>query len=368
MRKLWLRIFAVAVTLFAVVAGSAADSLKTRNVFLIISDGYRWQEVFTGADDPLISLEFGGVKDTNALRAKFWRPTPEARRATLMPFFWSEIAHKGQLLGNQNKGSFVRVSNERNFSYPGYNEIVTGFADPRIDSNAKKLNPNTNVFEWIERHEGFRGKVGIIGTWDVFPYIFNCDRSKLPIWPAWGETFATEIKVADIINKLVADTARIGHDVVHDSFAIHASWEYIRREKPRLGFIGFGETDEFAHQTHYDQYLLSAQRVDRFVGELWAYFQSMPEYRDQTTLIVTADHGRGKSPITWRGHGSDIPESDGDWIAILGPDTPALGERTDGRNNQAQIASTIAALLGLDYNRFFSQAGTPIHELIGASR
>src|SRR6478735_4688294 len=44
-----------------------AQPLKTRNVFLIISDGLRWQEVFTGAEELLISEAHGGVRDTNTL-------------------------------------------------------------------------------------------------------------------------------------------------------------------------------------------------------------------------------------------------------------------------------------------------------------
>ena len=61
-------------------ANAAAPFLKTQNVFLIISDGFRWQEVFNGAEAQLMTKENGGVKDTNALRAQFWRDTPEARR------------------------------------------------------------------------------------------------------------------------------------------------------------------------------------------------------------------------------------------------------------------------------------------------
>jgi hypothetical protein len=91
----------------------------------------------------------------------------------------------------------------------------------------------------------------------------------------------------------------------------------------------------------------------------------MPEYHDKTTLIITADHGRGTGPSDWKGHGEKIPDSAGDWIAVLGPDTPALGERTNtSLRTQSQIATTIAALLGLDYRAFFKQAGEPLQDVI----
>jgi hypothetical protein len=341
------------------------DQLKTRNVFLIISDGLRWQEVFNGAEDQLISEEHGGVKDTNALRAKFWRATPEARREELMPFLWTEIARQGQLFGNQTKGSAVKVTNGKNFSYPGYSEILTGYGDPRIDSNAKKPNPNVTVFEWINRQKGFGGRVAVIGTWDVFPFIFNCERSGLPIWPGWGNSFAKEIKVPELLRRLTWDTPMLGPDIIFDSFAMHAALDYVKRAKPRLAFIGFGETDEWAHHKHYDEYLNAAHRVDGFIREFWTMLQSIPQYRGTTTLIVTADHGRGTGPDDWKSHGEKIPDSAGDWMAVLGPDTPALGERTNiAPHTQSQIAATIAALLGLDYRAFFSQACEPWQDVI----
>src|SRR5438046_10147003 len=92
-----------ALSCFFAVAASSAE-LKTRNVFLIITDGFRWQEVFTGAEPALMTKE-EGVIDTNGLRGMFWRETPQERRAALLPFFWNEIAKQGQLLGNQSLGS-----------------------------------------------------------------------------------------------------------------------------------------------------------------------------------------------------------------------------------------------------------------------
>src|SRR5206468_12687035 len=100
--------------LCVVSTGCAANApLKTRNVFLIVTDGFRWQEVFTGAEDALMDKTNGGVRDVAALRKQFWRETPEARRGALLPFFWGEIARHGQLYGNQPKGSVARVTNDK---------------------------------------------------------------------------------------------------------------------------------------------------------------------------------------------------------------------------------------------------------------
>ena len=154
--------------------------------------------------------------------------------------------------------------------------------------------------------------------------------------------------------------------VTYDSFLFHAATDYIKRKQPRLLFIGFGETDEWAHAGRYDHYLTAAHHVDDFLRRLWTMIQVMPTYRDKTTFIVTADHGRGTGPSDWKSHGEKVGGSEGDWIAVIGPDTPARGERTQTEGyTQSQIAATIAALLGHDYHAAFPKTGQPILDILG---
>jgi len=351
---------------FCLASGGHAESPKTRNVFLIISDGFRWQEVFEGAEADLMTESDGGVRDPKALRAQFWRDTPEARREALLPFVWTEIGRMGQIFGNQPKGSLVSVTNGKKFSYPGYNEILTGYGDPQIDSNDKRPNPNITVFEWLNGRPSVRGHVAVLGTWDVFPYIFNVDRSHLPIWPAWESKFSGHaIHPPGYVTELMRDTTPMWEDLTYDSFLYHAALDYVNRKHPRLVFLGFGETDEWAHAGRYDLYLTAAHHVDEFVRRLWNLTQSMSQYRGKTTFILTADHGRGIGPKGWKDHGEKVEGAEGDWIAVIGPDTPPVGERKAiGPITQSQIAATIAALLGEDFHGAFPNSGSAIAELL----
>jgi alkaline phosphatase D len=80
---------------------------------------------------------------------------------------------------------------------------------------------------------------------------------------------------------------------------------------------------------------------------------------------VTTDHGRGDPPQGWRSHGEKVEGSEAIWLAALGPDTPALGERSEtGPVTQAQVAATLAALLGEDYNAEAPRAAPPIADLV----
>ena len=128
-----------------------------------------------------------------------------------------------------------------------------------------------------------------------------------------------------MLARLFETSTRFWTDNVWDAFLQAAVLDEVRRNRPRVLFVGYGETDEWAHLGRYDLLLRSAHDMDRFVAELWNTMQAMPEYRDQTTFLITADHGRGQGLEDWKEHGNDTPGSSEIWIAALGPDTPPLG-------------------------------------------
>jgi hypothetical protein len=350
------------------IGGEDGPPRLTRNVVLVTTDGLRWQEVFRGADESLINQEDGGVADADALRRQFWRETPEARREALMPFLWGTIGRQGQIFGNRDKGSSARVTNGRNFSYPGYNELLTGSVDPGIASNKKRPNPNVSVLEWLQGKPAFKGKVAAVGSWDVHPFILNVERSGLPVNAGWmpvaGDSTSRNER---LLNDLMGRSIHEWEDCRNDVFTFRVSLEYLRRHRPRVFYMALGDTDEYGHGGRYDLYLRAAHEADAAIKTLWEELQFQAQYRGTSTLIVTTDHGRGDPPRAWRGHGEKVAGSDATWLGVLGPDTPSLGERCETRLvTQNQVAATIAALLGEDYNAEAPKAGPPIAEVLPA--
>lgn len=276
-------------TIWAVVA---CAQQKTENVILITLDGFRWQELFGGAEQRLISKDF--VSDSAGVVKKFWAETPEQRRQRLLPFFWGTVAKEGQLYGNRQYKNFVNVSNNQWFSYPGYSEILCGFADnERIHSNDKMDNPNTNVLEVINQQKDFKGKVAAFSSWDVFPNIINTGRSGVPVNAGIVEAKGNLTEREKWTNELMHQVPNPLGDVRLDAFTFHYALEYLKKNNPRVLYIAFDETDDFAHGGKYDLYLHAAQYTDGFIKALWEWCQSNEKYRNKTTFIITTDHGRG---------------------------------------------------------------------------
>ena len=330
-------------------------------VVLITIDGLRWQEVFGGADSALLTKRAGGVSDTLATRKEFWRPTAEARRGALLPFLWSTVAARGAIWGNMAAGSDAHVTNALKFSYPGYNEMLVGVADKKIDKNDYGPNPNVTVFEWLNTRKGFRGRVAAFGTWDAFNDIFNRKQSGVFVHAGWQPP-PGRVKGAPerTIDRLYRTTVRYWDDNAFDALMESVVLDYVKAKKPRALFVGFGETDEWYHDRRYDLMLQSVRSADAFIAELWRSMQAIPEFRDRTAFIVSTDHGRGTGP-KWTDHGKDVDGAEQIWIAMFGAGVPRLGEVKSGAPvTQSQIAATIASLLGEDYSKSEPRAASPL--------
>lgn len=331
------------------------------NVLVVTLDGFRWQELFGGADESFMDAKQGGVKDVPGLKTRYLRDTAEARREALLPFLWGTVAKQGQVFGSRERRAPARSTNGLKFSYPGYSELFCGFPDPRIDSNSKVDNPNPSVFEFLNGRPRFRGRVEAAATWDVFPSILRSKRNGLPVAAGWepvaGDRPTDRERALDEARELLP---RYWPDNAFDLFACGAARSAFERRKPRVLFLGLGETDEWGHGRRYDLYLDAAHKADRFLAGTWARLQGDPQYQDKTALLITTDHGRGATRADWTDHGKGVPDAEFIWVAVMGPGVPPRGERENVEVTQGQVAATVATLVGEDFTAAHPKAAPPL--------
>ena len=111
--------------------------------------------------------ENGAGEEEEERKKKDWRDTTAGRREEKKKLVRRVEGQQGKNYGKKEKGSVEQVTNGMKFSYPGYNEMSTGYPNDAIDKNEFGPNPNATVFEWLNKIDEFRGKVAIYGTWDV---------------------------------------------------------------------------------------------------------------------------------------------------------------------------------------------------------
>lgn len=326
---------------------------KVENLIIITTDGFRWQEMFEGMEKSIAADPHYNQNDSAYLFKKYWSEDVTERRKKLLPFIWNTIASKGQIYGNRNLGNKVNNANPYWFSYPGYSEIMCGFVDTAINSNKYHRNPNTNVLEFLNRQTNLAGKVAVFGAWDAFSRILNASRSNLPIVNAFDNCGGKEPNANEkLINAMLKDSYRaFDEEECLDVFTHYEALEYLKTRAPKVLYIAYGETDEWAHAKKYEAYLESAHQVDAWIKEIWEFVQSDPRYKNKTALLLTTDHGRGGNmKEKWASHGQSIENSNQIWFAIMGPGIEVSGERKEKiQLYQEQFAQTIAKLLGYTF-------------------
>lgn len=324
------------------------DAHTGRNVIIITTDGFRWQELFSGADPALINSE-RFTPDTSTMKAMYWAETAEERRMKLMPFFWNVIGKKGQLYGNRAFQNKVNTANLFAISYPGYNELLSGYPDPSIKGNERINNPNETILEFLSKQPGFEGNVAAFASWDLFPFILNRNRSGIPL-NAGYEKVAGPSAGQEMLNRVQDESIPVKTETRYDDLTFVAAKEYLKQHHPRVLFLGLGETDDFAHQGRYDLYLAQATKVDQMIAELWNWVQCTPGYKDNTTLVITTDHGRGNNN-NWSKHNEFVNGSNQTWIALMGPDIEPVGEvKEKEQHYQMQLAQLIAGFAGKEFH------------------
>ena len=344
--KIFLLILAISLT-------EMLHAQKTENIIIITTDGFRWQEIFKGMDSAIANNPKFNQGDSSYIFEKYWSNDEKERRKKLMPFLWSVIESKGQIYGNRNYENKINNANPYKFSYPGYSEIMTGFADTTINSNDFPPNPNVTVLEFLNQQPALKGKVAAFGAWEAFDRILNEKRSGIPVMSAFDAAGGKNPNANErLINAMNKDSYRpFGEGECLDVFTHYAALEYLKTKKPKVLYIAYGETDEWAHAGQYRSYLDAARQVDAWIKQLWDILQSDPQYKNKTALFITTDHGRGDIiKKEWRDHGKDVADAYQIWFAVMGPGIPAIGEN---KNNvqlyQDQFAQTIANLLGYTY-------------------
>ncbi|WP_081210668.1 alkaline phosphatase family protein [Salegentibacter sediminis] len=341
---------------------------RENKVIWITIDGLRWQELYKGADSLLIN-EAKFVYSKEELKQKFWKPEEKKRREALFPFFWNEAVDKGVFLGNRQLGNKFSLKNKVLLSYAGYNEILTGNPDDEnIKDNSKLNNPNKTLLEILNESQEYQGRIRAFGSWDVFPYILNEERSKLSVNAGYRHSLRENPSPNELLlNKIQDEFPKRWGTVRFDTFTHNYALESLKYDKPLVTYIAYGETDDFAHEGNYQKYLESAHKTDKMIRELWEFVQSDPFYKDQTTFVITTDHGRGEEATeenTWKHHGRSIRNSEQSWFIAFGNNVKELGEaKSRDQYFATQVAATVAKLLNFNYKEM-AEVGPSLPVLI----
>ena len=303
----------------------------TENLVIITLDGVAWDDVFEDAD----------VLDRNFL------------------------AQYGNLYGDRNKGNKVDVLNPSAVSNPGYAEIFTGNTTD-FTGNDYREGINKTVLEYINEQPNYEGHNVMAVARGLFPYyLFRASISDFPILTPEYITFYDELydtewvydnlddldlnrmysvrkHFDDIMNEAMTMAPLLNLDVDEGEPIVYLVGKKIMSElHTKVNYFQFVMTDPAAHANDRDSYLKLLENVQVFIKDLISYIDSDPFYRNNTSIVITTDHGRSSANFT--GHGRES------FLIVLNPSLNAGIVDREEQIYNAQIAQTLAKLIGLRY-------------------
>ena len=371
-------LYTVLLSLLISIPAQAAE-----NVVLITFGGLRWQETFRGIDRDLASSKQYTDKP-DALLGEFWRSTASERAAVMLPFLYETVFPRGSVVGNRDYNSCARATNANHHSYPGYSEILTGVVNERIRNDGRVFNPEKSVLELLERRQEYLDGTAAFASWNLFPFIYNVPRSGIHVNAHARETRPGN-QNEEFLNQFQADVPDRWPGIRNDAFTHYFAKSWLLRQRPRMMHVAYSETEHYAREGSYDEYIKAAHRTDRFIADLWETIQSIEGYRNNTVLFIAVDHGFGHDTVAgWQNHQQlhpstrasiskladsstePLPGTDATWMAAIGPGIRDQGLIVTGdqclTNNR--IAATLLQVLGEDYRDMNHRMGAPMQAFL----
>lgn len=134
-----------------------------------------------------------------------------------------------------------------------------------------------------------------------------------------------------------------------DELTWFVATEVLRRVSPSLLVINFSDV-EVAHSGTFSLHLGGIRRNDALIYRLWNFLQTLPNYRNNVTMVVMPEFGRdpdGSSTNGFFNHRSNTSSNRVTWGMVLGAAVrkPAIIER---EVRQIDMAPSIGAMLDVN--------------------
>ncbi len=324
-------------------------------VILVVLDGVRWQEVFSGVDPALAATHRAG-------------PVCDAR--TLLPSLYAALDARGAAIGAPGHG-LIAASGPNFVSLPGYTEIFGGRSPDRCQDNGCAGATRPTIVDAFRDRSRSDADVAVISSWAPIARAATGTSSRIVLSAGRDDVSGTQFLTEDPETRRILDEGaradpRPGHDSFRpDRYTAGIALRYLETRRPSFLFVGLGEPDEYAHDDDYRGYLAALRAADDFFGRLFATLDRMGDRGRRSLVLVTADHGRGHN---YRDHGGALPESARVWLLALGGPVHARGFVEGPRPRRlADLAPTIRQVVGIPLEDS-TGAGTPIVELFGEAQ
>jgi hypothetical protein len=335
---------------------TASPVPEERAAVLVVIDGARWQDVLLGIDGEL-------ARDAGL--------DPRAANEPTMPRLAELARRRGAVLGAPGSGAAIRATGPNFVSLPGYTELMTGRSPRACQSNECPATALETIADAVRSETRSAREAAIFASWPDLVRGASAHPGSMVVSAGRSVRFHEAALRDDAEASAWLDRGARARpwpgdgDYRPDRFTAPLALRYLETTRPRFLFLSLGDTDEYAHRGDYAGYLDALRAADDTIGAIVEALDRMGTRGRNTTVYVTADHGRGRD---FRDHGGRWPESSRVWLVAIGGGVNARGTIEGAEEHRlADVTPTIRKWLGLDAD-LGPDAGRPIAELLSGPR
>ncbi|BAP29141.1 sulfatase [Chryseobacterium sp. StRB126] len=234
-----------------------------------------------------------------------------------------------------NQGVFISnfKNNGTTNTNPGHSAMCSGVYE-NIKNNGTELPGFPSVMQqWLKFTGADKTKAWVIASKDKLEVLNDCKLLD------WKGKFQPSVDCGVSGN---------GTGYRDDLVTMTKTKEVMAKYSPNVMVINLKDVDSYGHANKWDEYIKAIKTTDASIKEIWDYIQSLPAYKDKTTLIVSNDHGRHiDANGGFAEHGDDCAGCRHIEFFAMGPDFKKNATISTGNYEQIDIASTMAELLGV---------------------
>ena len=230
----------VLVLIFGTTLAQDKSQYKTKNVIILVMDGPRYSETWGDTSHQYIPHMANDMAQHGIISTKFFNQGPT-------------------------------------YTTAGHTAITTGNYQ-RIANNGKQYPSKPSIFQYYRKlKEKPSNAAYVITSKDKLAILTDCKKRK------WRGDY----RPAQSCGK---DGLFSGYR--RDNETYEEVINILGKDKPSLVIVNFRQPDAWGHAANWEKYLASTKQTDEYIYKIFQFIRNSPNYKDNTTLFVTNDHGR----------------------------------------------------------------------------
>ncbi len=232
-------------------------------------------------------------------------------------------AQKNGFIFGERQGAHPRpmkISDSVALSLPGYRAILSGQFESTCLSNDCKQIDHETIFDRLAFEFSDRHSVAAFTSWNrmsrALESIPRHFVSSVGLGSIQGLSAEEQKPYLAIQERAFADEPTHWLECRYDRYTFEMGLKFLKEYQPRFLYLSFIDTDEWAHQKDYLAYVRALKDWDERFSELIKSLDEMGEYSQNTSIVVTTDHGRGLRKH-WSNHNLLMPNAFKVWAVVI---------------------------------------------------